>query len=369
VKLSKTHGFTLLELIVAVAVTGLLSGMLLTISSQVLNTQSKSSGQLETNLIAQSVLDQIQEDMQCALFRNDGNIWMALSILEDEENSGFWASAVQKKPPESSLRIFKSDTTESENMNEPEVPDNLGQLPFELSRFGVGGVWMRFFTQAPELGNNEEINSGGARAIAYQIIRYGLTASKSSAPRYQLFRTDVTAKNTYAAGYDLHPDGPYGDKSGEVNIVEPDTPRNHTLLEKPILESGDDQPATAFSIGSNIIDLGVRAYLVEYSSSGTGNLIQIFPPISPASPGNMISNVFYATSNLSLDYSPNPPPYNKFPDVVDIMVRVLTLEGANKLEAFESGDIPETDSVNWWSIAEENSDVYFRRVKIYGSGI
>jgi len=363
------RGFTLLELIVAVTVTALLSGMLLTISSQVLNTQTKTSGHLETNLIAQAVMDQIQEDLQCALYRNDGNVWMAMTILETEDNSGSWQPADQKKPVGDSLRLFPQDSEDSETIDSTAIPDHLGQAPFEQSRFGLGGVWLRFLSQSPELGNNEDINTGGARAIAYQVIRHGITASPTSPARYQLFRTDVTAKNTFSAGYDLHPDSLYGEKSAEVSIVETDTPRSHTTLKNPLLETGSEFPANAFSIASNIIDFGMRAYILEQNSTGVGNLIQIFPPVSSISPGTLISESYYATSNQLPEYSPSPTPFNKFPDVVDIMLRILTIEGANKLAAFERGDIPESDALNWWSIAEEQSAVYFRRIKIYGSGI
>ena len=38
--------------------------------------------ELERQQIAHFVLDQIQEDLQCALFRNDGNIWMVLVFLK-----------------------------------------------------------------------------------------------------------------------------------------------------------------------------------------------------------------------------------------------------------------------------------------------
>lgn len=87
---SKLRGFTVLELIVAVSVTAVLSGMLLLISRQVLETQSVSSAELERNQIAHFVLDQIQEDLQCALYRNDGNVWMAMSLLNESGNSGSW---------------------------------------------------------------------------------------------------------------------------------------------------------------------------------------------------------------------------------------------------------------------------------------
>mgnify|MGYP007000078777 len=75
------------------------------------------------------------------------------------------------------------------------------------------GTWLRFFSGGPELDPSAE-NSGGARAISYQIIRHGLTSSETSTPRYQLFRADVSDVNTLEAGYNLGAeDGPYFSQS------------------------------------------------------------------------------------------------------------------------------------------------------------
>ena len=93
-------GFTILELLVAVSVTALLAAMLLNITSQVVSTQSQASGDLETNQVAQFVLDRIQQDLQCAISRNDGNVWMAAKILTNEVNSGSWVSAKSVAKPE-----------------------------------------------------------------------------------------------------------------------------------------------------------------------------------------------------------------------------------------------------------------------------
>ena len=81
----RPKGFTILELLVAVSVTALLAGMLLNITSQVVKTQTEASGDLETNQIAQFVLDRIQEDLQCAIFRNDGNVWMVAEVVMSDE--------------------------------------------------------------------------------------------------------------------------------------------------------------------------------------------------------------------------------------------------------------------------------------------
>jgi type II secretory pathway pseudopilin PulG len=368
----KISGFTVLELIVAVAVTALLTGMLLLISTQVLETQSRTNAELERNQVAHFVLDQIQEDLQCALFRNDGNVWMALSLLNESGNSGSWIETSKTsfaKSPLNSLRINDSDWPTGA-LQDSEI-DSLGQGPFHKSRFGVAGTWLRFFTQSPELDPQANGN-GSARAVAYQIIRYGITGSTTSRKRYHLFRSDVSAKNTFEAGYDLHPDNEsgYGINASNlsVDLNSPNTPRLPSTIINPIIEEGSDYPATSFSLATNIIDFGIRAYHLEKNSFGTGNLVQLFPPIKLDAPGNLLSEEFFATSHKTYQEITDSIFY-QFPDVVDVMVRVLSEEGARILENYENGSFPNTEEVDWWSIAEEHSKVYFRRIKIYGSGI
>jgi type II secretory pathway pseudopilin PulG len=370
--LTRTQGFTVIELLVAVSVTALLSGMLLLISTQVLETQSKSTSTIETNQIAQFVLDQVQEDLQCALYRNDGNVWMAISLLNDNENSGgSWVNpsiSSNGKSQIDSLRIVGLDWP-SEELTDSEI-DALGQGPFLESRFGVAGCWLRFFSQSPELDPNAK-NHGSARAIGYQILRYGLTGSPSSRAKYQLFRSDVSARNTFEAGYNLHPnDGGYNSSASLTSLDPSDlgTPRIPSSITNPIVTDGTDYSPTSFSLASNIIDFGIRAYHLEENSFGTGNLVQIFPPIDLSSPGNLLAQEFMATSYNTYQTLNNKTFY-LFPDVMDVMVRVLSMEGARLVEAFENGSVPNTDNLNWWSIAEEHSEVYIRRIKIYGSGL
>jgi len=370
---TKTYGisgFTVLELMVAVAVTALLAGILLKVSTQVLETQRLATGDLETNQVAQFVLDRIQEDLQCAVYRNDGNTWMAISILDNEENSGQWRGADEGrddigKPIEESLRLIGSHWPEEESLDEEEL-DHLGQGPFEKSRFGVAGAWLRFFTQAPELDQNAT-NTGGARAISYQIIRHGLTASSTSSVRYQLFRSDVSARNTFEAGYDLHPDAIGYNENAEkssLDPINPESPRVASTIINPIIPLGSDYSATSFSLAANIIDFGLRAYVLERNSFGTGNLVQIFPPIENKGQWQG-SEELLSTSYQG--YKKKKFPFHAFPDVIDLFVRVLSNEGARLIESLESNQ--NQNSQDWWEIAEEHSKVFFRRVKIYGQGL
>ena len=45
----------------------------------------------------------------------------------------------------------------------------------------------------------------------------------------------------------------------------------------PIYQTAEGESPTGFSLANNVIDFGIRAYLIDRNSKGTGNLRQIFP--------------------------------------------------------------------------------------------
>lgn len=358
------RGFTVLELLVAVSVTALLAAMLFTITSQVVKTQTQSSGDLETNQVAQFILDRIQEDLQCAILRNDGNNWFVASILGEEpaDNSNdAWSENLEDnpKPVEASLRV-SSRHWEEQGLEVDEILKENEQGPLTESRFGKRGVWLRFFTQAPEVDPDAK-NSGAARAVGYQIIRHGLISdSQDAQPRYQLFRTDVSDENTLRAGYNLDPlfgdEQSYGQGSQNQTGI-----RQTTLLKNPIITMDGYLPTT-FSMAANVIDFGIRAYTIEKESDGYGYLDQIFPDVRENG----------STDEYELVCSSKG---DSFPQVVDVMLRILTSEGASVIALFEEGKLPVPSSFKgnaedyWWELAEENSDVFVRRIKVFSNGI
>jgi type II secretory pathway pseudopilin PulG len=369
-KLQNSHlGFTILELLVAVSVTALLAAMLLNITSQVVTTQSQASGDLETNQVAQFILDRIQEDLQCAISRNDGNVWMAAKILTSEDNSGSWVRANSvAKPEDESKRVFFDDwpdvawPDDNKGKEDKELAEANQQGSLIESRFGIGGTWLRFFTQAPEL-DPKVTNKGGIRAIAYQIVRYGLTGATTSRPRYQLFRSDVSTENTFAANFNLHPtDGFYNSQSN-------DNFRSARIIENPISNGSQNESPTSFSLASNIIDFGIRAYIYQKNSQGTGFLKQILPRTETLNHDDEL----LASTHPDYRMNPSDASYNSFPEVIDVMIRVLTSEGESAINALEEGLTPVPEGFEegeyWWEIAEKNSAVYTRRIKIFSSSI
>ena len=227
----------------------------------------------------------------------------------------------------------------------PNAPALNNQLNIEECRFGVRGVWLRFFTQAPEL-DPEAKSSGGARAVSYQIVRHGLLGDSDTAmPRYQLFRSDVSDENTLKAGFNHIPMFPsrlnnlgnvqldpiYGEKSDQNGY------RTAETIHNPIIQNADTISPTAFSIAANVVDFGIRAYVFKNNRHGTGYLKQIFPDKNSATDTEY---EFLASSHPGYRKDQSDPDMNAFPHVVDIMVRILTSEGASALASFERGAFP-----------------------------
>jgi prepilin-type N-terminal cleavage/methylation domain-containing protein len=70
------RGFTLIEIMVATAVMIVLVGLVVQITSQVLNVWSRSSGQLSANAEARVAMNLLTQDLETAVFRNNGLQWL-----------------------------------------------------------------------------------------------------------------------------------------------------------------------------------------------------------------------------------------------------------------------------------------------------
>ena len=71
--LRRAAGFTLVEVLVAAGITALIAGFIAAIVASVSTSWSRSSTRLGTDAQARLILDQIQLDLQGAIFRDDGN--------------------------------------------------------------------------------------------------------------------------------------------------------------------------------------------------------------------------------------------------------------------------------------------------------
>ena len=249
--MKRSHAFTLIELLMAAAITAVLAGLALAAVSSVMNHWSRSTGRLGVAAQADWIFDQLAQDLQGAIFRTDGNIWLASTVLPDTSRSGQWrtaAAAAQDKPGNTDPRTL--------NLREPRL---------EEARFGVAGVWLRFFTTKPDT-NASATELSAPVAVGYQIIRQNVTSSATSEQRYLLFRAEVRrtrtaggAPGSFEAGYNLDP------------VAGPATP-----YMTPSAIAGDPgnliRPPLGSVLADNVIDFGVRLYRRE-----GGSLRLIFP--------------------------------------------------------------------------------------------
>ena len=162
----------------------------------------------------------------------------------------------------------------------------------------------------------------------------------------------------------MHPeDGPYS------NVSE-NGPREIGNIKNPIYQNNGKE-STDFSLASNIVDFGVRAYLIRNRSQGTGILQQIFPDLNETT--DDFSYLATSNSNYQTHSQKRSNQGYAFPDVIDVMIRVLTTEGASALATYEEGLIPPPEGFSedeyWWELVEQNSEVYTRRIKIFAEGL
>jgi hypothetical protein len=298
----RVGGFTIIELLLACALTVAIAALALTLMAQSLNHWNRSLGTLTTEGQARIVLDQLALDLQAACHRDDGQVWLAATIQADTNASGAWINGT--KPVAGSLDPAVAGLTEA--------------------RFGKAGVWLRFFTATPRSGQ-----PAAPAAVAYQIIRRAPTPA-GQASHYLLYRSEAGSAETLAAGYDI--DGPpyaAADASeGAAGSVA--------------------SPGIRHVLADNIIDFGVR----------------LFGPVPDAATGRIMLQRIFPLNKADLEYRTGLPgagdSRRPFPSVVDVMVRVLTDEGARQIATLEAGQL----AGDWWAIANAHSRVFTRRVMV-----
>ena len=339
------RGFTLIELLVASGVTVLLVGFIVAIVANVSGYWNRSSGRLTVSAQARYVLDQLTLDLQSAHYRDDGNVWLAASIPANTGTSTFWNTANNINP--------KPTNTVANGSLQALATGNLGDNSPTSPRFGQTGVWLRFFTTKRGANTAATPTTISAPvAVGWQIIRRPTNGVAGNLTiRYFLHRaearpgTNGTRPGTLDSGYSITAAAYTTSTAGTNNGATTGDPR------------GTQVPGSLTNtdaiIGENVIDFGVRCYVRGTTGSA---LTPVFP-----------------TSATTLSYLATTPPRigavtSQFPEVVDVMVRILTDEGAAQLTAFEAGRLTapagRTTVQYWWDIALANSQVFTRRITL-----
>ena len=384
------RAFTILEMLVAMAITLVVVTLLLSITSGMMSRFEKTSSSVENNGKARLLLDLIAQDLRSAVIRRNGEVWFAADILGNADNSGVWEKAPGQKPRGAiSIELSPKPNAATE------------QIDYEKYRFGQGGVWLRFFTSALDRNRSgfteasstaekvddvkEEIfndsgklpledqeqksptderrrfhqgQHGTMTAVSYQLIRRGIMDGDS--PHYHLFRSVVRTDETFKAGFDITryrgKITTNGKKESEdpFDIFEESDSKEVPNFDKPKPERSDSEDTTPDDaseivtpspynvVAGDVIDFGI--ILKQRNSSG--ELVEAFPNRHPTLP--LVADPFRYRS-----------PTHGVPEVAVVVVRTLSKQGAGIINAIESGD---PNPQRWWDLAIQYSEVHTRTV-------
>ena len=329
---TQSSAFTLLELLVAMVITLVLAGLMLATTTNVLALWRRSQARQTQAFSAKQVLDLVERDLQSALYRRDARCWLAADILDATAvlaNHGWLAGPGLMKPVGGgSLRVLPA-------------PDAAGTSRLAEARFGLSGLWLRL------VATNVESDGSLPTVVAYQVVRRPVTgdpvATNPAPVRYSLYRSVVSNSETFSNGYDVTASA-YGSTSNTPSSALSTayrTGRNVT------------NPSHANVLAANVVDFGCWFY----ARDPAGALRRIYPSVA----GDLSH---HALGDSTADDA-------RFPSVADVMVRILSEEGATMVEAIETGRVPRpstssSDADWWWSVVEAHSAVFLRRVEIKG---
>lgn len=365
-----SRAFTIIELLVSVGITALMLTLMVTISINMLSGWNRTSGQLNTGNQARVVLDAISQDLQSAVMRRDGNIWMAATVQRNQSAGGDAGVSVFYTSDLDAVGGGQTKPISSGAPDEDNSLDLAATLPTDAAdvgkmenvRFGQLGVWLRFYATPPSANNAADPTSLSApRAVAYQLSRgrLGTGAAADAQTVYSLFRSEIDPQRTFQQGMNITA-AAYDTSTGAAGAIR--TPTVNDI------------------IATNVVDFGVRLF----ERDAAGNLLEVFPArrnsagaLLVGQPATTTPVHYLATSNTTAAYTGyggGTQLTSGFPAVAEVMVRILTPEGARQIEALEKGLISPPASVPdaaeyWWQIVEQNSQVYVRRVEIRSNAL
>lgn len=309
-------GFTLIELVVSLAITAVIAAFIFSFSSSLSKIWKSSQTDVDVNLDANIALDRIAMDLESAIFQERGVPMFALSAIA--------ATAPQTDEEDKSL---------SDRWVNPKVQGagRLSTLHFSVAdhHYGWAGLWMRFFSSQPSFN-----------AVGYQIIRRP-AYTNSTVSRYLLHRTVVRQDHTMLAGYDITSSNYSGKTASDVDAANIASPRVSLVL----LE--------------NVVDFGVRLYVYEAGFAETADTPKGLRLIFPSSNDKDLDD----TERWFKGESRGGATATRYPDVVEVYLRVISDEGAELLRRSEDVEAGASYAV----IVAEHAKVYRRLIRIPGS--
>ena len=349
-RVAALRAFTLLELLVAAVITAVLAGFIVVIVSNVSGFWTRTAGKLSTEAQARLVLDQLTQDLSSAVYRDDGNDWMAVDVLGATGTSGLWQPAAANAKPAGGVSLA---------MTAPKLAD---------ARFNTAGVWLRFFTS--KRGNNlatDATTFSAPVAVGYQIIRrFSAPSALNTRTAYVLHRAE--ARPATAGGRIGVLDAGYNITAAAYTTSTAGTNNGATTGDPRSIQVPGSRSNFSSVIADNVIDFGVRCYVRDGTQAS--GLRLVFPAANETGTASNAANA-RLRARLPANTVTDSSNYNfVMPAVVDVMVRILTDEGARLIGTFEQANSPLLlpAGVNaqqyWWQLATANSQVFTRRIVI-----
>lgn len=317
---SQRRGFTLIELIVSLAITAVIAYFVFSFATSIARLWRSTEGSVSTELDVQIALDRIAMDLESALFFEKGDAMFAVSAIA-HSNADAAKGEVDRK---------LSGRWDPPNLQ------GAGRLPSEhffpeSHQYGWAGSWLRFFSAVPSVN-----------AVGYQIIREE-PFSGFGRHYYTLFRTVVRHDLTIANRLNIQ-DPRYSEGSANLS----DTSVDPACIARPWLQS---------VFLEDVVDFGVRLYVYDRqlgaSDDSPAGLRLIYPSTDNETLSAQERSHFASTfdsTNRDIQY----------PDVVEVFIRVLDDVGSELLR--ESEDV-RVDAA-YSEIVEKHGRLYSRMVEV-----
>jgi hypothetical protein len=352
-----TAAFTLVELLVASAVTAVLVTIMLGVTLNTLRAWNQSQGLLATNAVARQVFGELTQDLQGLMQRTDGQVWLAATVQRPQERYGDAAGHEQEAYPEKRDKADwgaggASDHSKPRAASESLHLPSSAAAPIDELRFGQAGVWLRFISTRGKPGDDA---SDGVSAVGYQLVRRG-QKKHSTDSLYDLQRSAMRAgfsddgADFGPGGYDLFAPGYHH----YVNV-------NGLPLAAKIRVAERKN-----SLGADVIDFGLRIF---EQNPATRAYVEVFPVNrrdgATSAPGSTPFTYALCSdpARVTHDAAVTGPLTRGRPGALrfEFMIRVLTPEGAKQIRAYEQN--PDAFAGrSWWDVALPLSRTYTHAV-------
>jgi len=307
-----TRAFTLIEMVVALAVTAVIGYFFISIGRDFVRAWDNFGDAVSRETEARAALDLIAKDFESAYFREGSDHMLAVDVRNNGNVSADWEAGPAERPTSSGFDAANHE-------------------------YGWAGCWVRLFTSTPSLN-----------AVGYQIIRSTIR-DNVGAPRYMLYRNTTLTRDVIS-----------NIETGFADAL--DLTGSNSLYD---VSGGVVNPTRSNILAVNVVDFGVRLYIYEPNPTSDPSDVDapeglrlIFPADGSSRLQNPIPNNGQHRSStfVGTTYS------DRYPDVVEVFMRILDENGAEALSAMEESG----SNAQWEEIVANNSKLYRRYIVVRG---